>query len=122
MHTYIHTCIRAYIHTYMHTYLLGTVIANFDVECILRAKTLAHKLVDKVVAMQDEGTLLFIPPNACVSRVPEIHQDKHEAALTFDSSGNIRMGKKAEELKCETSPTIRQGLLALWFWKSGRRS
>ena len=47
-HTHIHTCIRAYvhtciptyIHTYIHTYMLRTVIANFDVECILRAKTL----------------------------------------------------------------------------------
>ena len=63
----------------------------------------SHKLVDKIVAMQDEGALLFIPPHACVSRVQEIHQEKHEVALTFDSVGNIRMGKKAEELKCDTN-------------------
>ena len=63
----------------------------------------AHKLVDKIVAMQDEGTLIFIPPNACVSRVQEIQQEKHEVALTFDASGGIRMGKKAEELKCDTN-------------------
>ena len=63
----------------------------------------SHKLVDKIVAMQDDGALLFIPPHACVSRVQEIHQEKHEVALTFDSAGNIRMGKKAEELKCDTN-------------------
>ncbi|CAL1147122.1 unnamed protein product [Cladocopium goreaui] len=63
----------------------------------------SHKLVDKIVAMQEEGALLFIPPHACVSRVQEIHQEKHEVALTFDSGGNIRMGKKAEELKCDTN-------------------
>eukprot|EP00435_Cladocopium_sp_Y103_P011958 s3736_g3.t1 len=63
----------------------------------------AHKLVDKIVAMQDEGTLLFIPPNACVSRVQEIQQEKHEVALTFDASGGIRMGKRAEELRCDTN-------------------
>ena len=34
----------------------------------------SHKLVDKIVAMQDEGALLFIPPHACVSRVQEINQ------------------------------------------------
>ena len=45
----------------------------------------AHKLVDKVVAMQDEGALLFIPPHACVSRVQEIHQEKHEVALTLQA-------------------------------------
>ena len=59
----------------------------------------SHKLVDKIVAMQDDGALLFIPPHACVSRVQEIHRE----ALTFDSAGNIRMGKKAEELKCDTN-------------------
>ena len=37
MHTSTHTHIHTYTHT--HTYLLRTVIANFDVECILRAKT-----------------------------------------------------------------------------------
>ena len=37
IHTYTHTHIHTYTHT--HTYLLRTVIANFDVECILRAKT-----------------------------------------------------------------------------------
>eukprot|EP00435_Cladocopium_sp_Y103_P022625 s1635_g5.t1 len=63
----------------------------------------AHKLVDKIVAMQDEGTLLFIPPNACVSRVQEIQQEKQEVALTFDASGGIRMGKRAEELRCDTN-------------------
>eukprot|EP00435_Cladocopium_sp_Y103_P032079 s2147_g8.t1 len=63
----------------------------------------AHKLVDKIVAMQEDGNLLFIPPNACISRVQEIQQEKHELALTFDASGSIRMGKKAEDLKCDTN-------------------
>ena len=63
----------------------------------------SHKLVDKIVAMQDEGTLLFIPPQACVSRVQEIQQEKHEMALTFDALGGIKMGKKAEELRCDTN-------------------
>jgi hypothetical protein len=31
--------------------------------------------------------------------VQEIHQEKHEVALTFDATGNIRMGKKAEEFE-----------------------
>ena len=63
----------------------------------------SHKLVDKIVAMQDEGTLLFIPPQACVSRVQEIQQEKHDMALTFDASGGIKMSKKAEELRCDTN-------------------
>eukprot|EP00435_Cladocopium_sp_Y103_P063621 s123_g25.t1 len=67
---------------------------------------LAHKLVDKIVAMQEDGNLLFIPPNACVSRVQEIQQEKHEVALTFDANGSIRVGKKAEDLKCDTNGNL----------------
>eukprot|EP00435_Cladocopium_sp_Y103_P053511 s883_g17.t1 len=66
----------------------------------------AHKLVDRVVAMQEDGTLIFIPPQKCVSRIQEIHQEKQEVALTFDSSGGIKMGKRAEELKCDTNGDI----------------
>ena len=53
--------------------------------------------------MQVDGALLFIPPQACVSCVQEIHQEKHEVAVTFNSAGNICMGKKVEELKCDTN-------------------
>eukprot|EP00435_Cladocopium_sp_Y103_P044856 s1113_g12.t1 len=56
-----------------------------------------------IVAMQEDGTLPFISPDACISRVQEIQQEKHEVALTFDSGGRIRMGKKAEELKSDTT-------------------
>ena len=63
----------------------------------------AHKLVDQVVAMQEEGAVTFVPPPKCISRVQEIHHDKSEVALTFDSSGSIRMGKKQEEMFCDTN-------------------
>eukprot|EP00435_Cladocopium_sp_Y103_P013315 s3778_g3.t1 len=66
----------------------------------------AHKLVDKVVAMQEDGTLVFIPPQKCISRIQEIQQEKHEIALTFDSAGGIKMGKRADELKCDTNGDI----------------
>ena len=66
----------------------------------------AHKLVDKIVSMQEDGTLIFIPPQKCVSRIQEIQQEKHEIALTFDASGGIKMGKRAEELKCDTNGDI----------------
>eukprot|EP00435_Cladocopium_sp_Y103_P057446 s2110_g19.t1 len=66
----------------------------------------AHKLVDRVMSMQEDGTLVFIPPQKCVSRIQEIHQEKHEVALTFDSAGSIKMGKRAEELKCDTNGDI----------------
>eukprot|EP00435_Cladocopium_sp_Y103_P011618 s1129_g3.t1 len=66
----------------------------------------AHKLVDKVMAMQEDGALVFIPPQKCVSRIQEIQQEKSEVALTFDSAGGIRMGKRAEELKCDTNGDI----------------
>ena len=92
----------------------------------------SHKLVDKIVAMQDEGALLFIPPHACVSRVQEIHQEKHEVALTF----RLRLAISAWARKQRSSsatPTaistcgtpgqegtwlmIRLDLRALWFWR-----
>ena len=66
----------------------------------------AHKLVDKIVAMQEDGTLVFIPPQKCISRIQEIQQEKHEVSLTFDASGSIKMGRKAEELKCDTNGDI----------------
>eukprot|EP00435_Cladocopium_sp_Y103_P001276 s2534_g1.t1 len=66
----------------------------------------AHKLVDRVVAMQEDGTLVFIPPQKCISRIQEIHQEKTEVALTFDASGGIKMGKRAEELRCDTNGDI----------------
>ena len=55
----------------------------------------AHKLVDKIVSMQEDGSLVFIPPQKCISRIQEIQQEKHEVALTFDSTGAIKMGKRA---------------------------
>ena len=66
----------------------------------------AHKLVDKVVAMQEDGTLVFIFLQKYISRTQEIQQEKPEVALTFDSAGSIRMGKRAEELKCDTNGDI----------------
>ena len=66
----------------------------------------AHKLVDRIMSMQEDGTLIFIPPEKCVSRIQEIQQEKHEVALTFDASGSIKMGKRAEELKCDTNGDI----------------
>ena len=66
----------------------------------------AHKLVDKIMSMQEEGTIVFIPPQKCISRIQEIQQEKHEIALTFDATGAIKMGKRAEELKCDTNGDI----------------
>lgn len=63
----------------------------------------AHKLVDKILTMKEDGTLVFIPPQKCISRIQEIQQEKHEVALTFDGAGNVKMGKRAEELKCDTN-------------------
>ena len=63
----------------------------------------AHKLVDKILTMKEDGTLVFIPPQKCISRIQEIQQEKHEVVLTFDAAGNVKMGKRAEELKCDTN-------------------
>ena len=32
----------------------------------------AHKLVDKILTMKEDGTLVFIPPQKCISRIQEI--------------------------------------------------
>eukprot|EP00435_Cladocopium_sp_Y103_P041246 s2541_g11.t1 len=45
------------------------------------------------------------PAHKLVDRV-EIHQEKTEVALTFDASGSIKMGKRAEELRCDTNGDI----------------
>ena len=44
---------QTHIHTHTHTHLLRTVIVNFVVECILRAKTLAIASVVSNIKVED---------------------------------------------------------------------
>ena len=56
--------------------------------------------------MQEDGSLVFIPPQKCITRIQEIQQEEHEVAFTFDPTGSVEMGKRAEELTCDTNGDI----------------
>ena len=67
----------------------------------------SHSLVDKAQAMVDENCIHYIAPEKCVSRELEASKDRQEQAISFDASGNIKVARKALDLKCDTSGELK---------------
>ena len=67
----------------------------------------AHSLTDKAHAMIEDGVLVHIPPEKCLSRHDEIQNQKTEQQVTFDSQGNLRISKKAADMSCDTTGELR---------------
>lgn len=67
----------------------------------------AHAVVDKVQSMLEENCLHYLPPDKCVSREQEASKEKPEPAVSFDSSGNIKIGRKAQELSCDVGGELK---------------
>ena len=57
--------------------------------------------------MVDENCIHYIAPEKCVSRELEASKDRQEQAISFDASGNIKVARKALDLKCDTSGELK---------------
>ena len=57
--------------------------------------------------MLEENCLHYLPPDKCVSREQEASKEKPEPAVSFDSSGNIKIGRKAQELSCDVGGELK---------------
>ena len=62
----------------------------------------SHALLDRVMQMQENGTLVYLAPTQCTSRQAEINGTRSKPELIFDSSGNLKMTKRQMELECNT--------------------
>ena len=60
----------------------------------------SHSLVDKAQAMVEESRIHYLSSDKCVPRQLEASKDRQEQAISFDSSGNIKVTRKALDLKC----------------------
>ena len=57
--------------------------------------------------MVEENCIHYLSPDKCVSRELEASKDRQEQAISFDSSGNIKVTRKALDLKCDTSGELK---------------
>ena len=67
----------------------------------------SHSLVDKAQAMVEENCIHYLSPEKCVSRELEASKDRQERAISFDANGNIKVTRKALDLKCDTSGELK---------------
>ena len=67
----------------------------------------SHSLVDKAQAMVEENCVHYLSTDKCVSRELEASKDRQEQAISFDTSGNIKVTRKAHDLKCDTSGELK---------------
>ena len=73
----------------------------------------AHSVNDKIQSVIDEGVLVYLAPNKCISRFDEIQRVTSDQQLSFDSQGNVKLSKKQEELACDVTGELhlRQALM-----------
>eukprot|EP00435_Cladocopium_sp_Y103_P029846 s357_g7.t1 len=57
--------------------------------------------------MIEDGVVVYIPPEKCLSRHDEIQNQKTEQQVSFDSQGNLKITKRAADLSCDTSGELR---------------
>ena len=67
----------------------------------------SHGLVDKFQNMIEDGCLLYVGPEKCMSREEEITKEKKESALSIDHAGGLKITKKAQDLQCDVSGELR---------------
>ena len=67
----------------------------------------SHRLVDKFQNMIEDGCLLYVGPEKCMSREEEITKEKKESALSIDNTGGLKITKKAQDLQCDVSGELR---------------
>ena len=67
----------------------------------------SHGLVDKFQSMIEEGCLLYVGPEKCMSREEEITKEKKESTLSIDNAGGLKLTKKAQDLQCDVSGELR---------------
>eukprot|EP00435_Cladocopium_sp_Y103_P055383 s1537_g18.t1 len=56
----------------------------------------SHQLLDKCVQQYEDNNIRYLDLSTCTSREQEVLAEKSSPSLTFDSSGNIKVGKKQE--------------------------
>lgn len=67
----------------------------------------SHSLVDKFQNMVEEGCLVYIGPDKCMSREEEVAKDRRDTSIAVDASGGLKLTKKAIELQCDVSGELR---------------
>ena len=67
----------------------------------------AHCLTDRAHAMIEDGVLVHVPPEKCLSRHDEIQNQKSEQQITFDGQGNLKISKKAADMSCDATGELR---------------
>lgn len=57
--------------------------------------------------MIEDGVLVYVSPEKCISRHDEIQNQKTEQQISFDSQGNLKLSRKASDLDCDVTGELR---------------
>ena len=63
----------------------------------------SHQLVDRFVAMCEEGVITYVKPELCTSRSHEILNMKHGQSFALGSDGNLRLKQSDADMECSVS-------------------
>eukprot|EP00435_Cladocopium_sp_Y103_P048455 s3318_g14.t1 len=67
----------------------------------------AHRLVDQAVQQAEDSTVRYIALKDCLSRESELLHSRSEPAIEFQNDGTMKLSKKQQEIKAETSGDLR---------------
>lgn len=63
----------------------------------------AHRLVDAAEQQAEDSTVRYIALKDCLSRESELLHSKPEPAIEFQNDGTMKLSKKQQEIRAETS-------------------
>ena len=67
----------------------------------------AHRLVDSAVQQAEDSTVRYIALKDCLSREAELLHGKSEPAIEFQQDGTMKLSKKQQEIRAETSGDLK---------------
>ena len=67
----------------------------------------AHRLVDATVQQAEDSCLRYIALKDCLSRESELLHSKSEPAIEFQTDGTMKLSKKQQEIRAETSGDLK---------------
>ena len=67
----------------------------------------SHQLVDRFVAMVEEGVVSYVRPELCTSRALEVANTKQTNAFHLAPDGNLKLKEKDVDLECPISGELR---------------
>ena len=63
----------------------------------------SHQLVDRFVAMCEEGVINYVKPELCTSRSHEILNMKHGQSFALGSDGNLKVKHSESDMECSVA-------------------